>query len=192
MNSVIQALLASIMGASHGWLCSWTVSVRCVFGWLRIRLGRLRDGLCRLRHLAAHHHAHSDDGADRRLRPLHAGLRRLEAAADIELADGRAVHRRRDDRRPARGCAAHLSRSGLCAPRRRRAAGHLQRVWPGQTGLQAAQGRHRHRRQHRIPERRAGWVDRAAGLHHHDLVPDAGLDARTNSARCSSPSFSRE
>ena len=118
----------------------------------------------------------TNDGADRRLRPLDAGLRRLETAADTGLADGRAVHHRRHDRRPPRSGAAHLSRSGPRAPRRRRAAGRLQRVRPGQAGLQAAQGRDHDGRQHRISERRAGRADRAAGLHHHRLVPDARLD----------------
>src|SRR4029079_2801879 len=108
MNTVIQALLASIMGASHGWLCSWTVSLRSFFGWLRIRAGRLCDGLRRVRYLAARHHADPNGGTDRRLRPLHAGLRRLETAADAELAGCCAVHYRRDDRRASRSRAAHL------------------------------------------------------------------------------------
>src|SRR6478609_9317513 len=118
MDIAIQALLASIMGASHGWLCSWTFSLRSVFGRLRIWPRGLRDGLRSIRHLAPRDHAYPDDCSDRRLRALHAGLWRVEVAPDTELADSRAVHYRRDDRRPPGGKAAHLSQSGLCALRR--------------------------------------------------------------------------
>ena len=112
MEFAIQALLASIMGASHGWLCSWSVSVRRISRWLCIGPRRFCHGLCCIRHLAAHDHADPDDGADRRLRPLHAGIWRLETSAIAELADRRAVHHRWDYRRPARHGAAHLSQSG--------------------------------------------------------------------------------
>ena len=60
-----------------------------------------------------------------------------------ELADRRAVHNRRRDRRSARSGAAHLSQSGSCAPRRWRAAGRLQHLRPRQAGVQAAPGRRR-------------------------------------------------
>src|SRR5262245_29784717 len=109
MDIAIQALLASITGASHGWLSAWTLSSRCVLGWFRIWPGRFCHGLRGIRLLAAHHHAGTNDGADRRLWPLHAGIRRLEAAANAELAHYRAVHHRRHDRRPARHGPAHLS-----------------------------------------------------------------------------------
>src|ERR1044072_3591019 len=99
MNTVIQALLASIMGASHGWLCSGTVSVRSILGRLRIRSRRLCDGLRRVRNLVARDHANPNRGADRRLRPLHARLWRVEIAANTELANYCAVRLRRYDRR---------------------------------------------------------------------------------------------
>src|SRR6516225_8789289 len=125
MDIDIQALFASIIGASYEWLCPWTVSIRGVFGRLRVRPGRLRDGLCRIRYLAAHHYSYSDGWADRRLRPLHSRLWRVDVAPDTELAEGHAVHRWRGDWCPARGGAAHLCQPGLCALRRRLVAGSL-------------------------------------------------------------------
>ena len=67
---------------------------------------------------------------NRRLRPVDAGLRRMEVAADAELADRRTIHHRRGAGRSSWRCAANVSRSGACALWRRRIAGHLQRVRP--------------------------------------------------------------
>ena len=55
-----------------------------VHGWIRIRPGRFCHGVRRVRHMAAHHHADPDHDADRRVRPLDAGLRRLEARHTLD------------------------------------------------------------------------------------------------------------
>src|SRR3974390_384123 len=125
MHIDIQALFASIMGASYGWLCLWTVSFRGVFGRLRVRPGRLRDGLRCIRYMAAHHFAYSDGGVDRRIRPLYPRLWRVDVAPDTELAESHAVHRWGDDWCSARGGASHLCRADVCALRRRAAVGNL-------------------------------------------------------------------
>jgi uncharacterized protein len=52
-----------------------------------------------------------DGGVDRRVWSLHPGLWRLEAAANVELANRGAIHYWRRTRGPARGDAAHLSGS---------------------------------------------------------------------------------
>src|SRR5262249_46233166 len=136
MDIAIQALLASIVGASHGWPCSWAVSVRSVFGWLSVRCGWLCNGFHRVGHMAARDHTHPDDCTDRRLWPLDTGLRRLEVKAHAKLANCSPVYYRRNGWRSPRDDAAHLCQSGLFAWRGRDAAGHLQHLRPGQAGVQ--------------------------------------------------------
>src|SRR5262245_7335493 len=81
MDIAIQAPLASIVGSSHGWHCSRTIPPSGVHWWFRIWSGRVCHGLCGVRHMAARDHTYSDGHSDRRLRPLDAGLWRLEVEA---------------------------------------------------------------------------------------------------------------
>jgi len=125
MDVTIQALLASIVGASDGWFFAWAISFGSVPRRICVWSRRLCHGLYSLRHMAAHFDAGADNRTGRWLRIVDTGLRRLEVETRAGLEQRCAVYRRRNIRYSGRYRAAHLQRPRLSTRLRWFAAGDL-------------------------------------------------------------------